>query len=379
MTLSESSLPSSPPLKRTPLFEEHRALGARLVEFGGWEMPVQYTGIIEEHRAVRSASGLFDVSHMGEFIVTGSGALDYLESLVPNNVEKLVPGQALYSHLCQEDGGTIDDLLIYCVEPDHYMIVVNAGTMEKDWNWFYEHGKDRQDISLENISEETALISLQGPSAIHIFSQLTSTDLAQLRYYHFIDGPVAGIPCRISRTGYTGENGFELYHHPAQAPELWQKLLSVGKPHGLLPVGLGARDTLRLEAGMCLYGHELSEEITPLEADLGWAIKLNKGHDFIGHAALTRQKEQGLERIRVGLRLNERAVARAHASVYQGDNVVGSITSGTMSISLGYPIAMAFVPPTLATSGTELSVEVRNRHISATVVALPFYKRPITQ
>ena len=365
----------SPLLKRTPLYDEHRALGARLVEFGGWEMPVQYSGVIEEHRAVRTAAGIFDVSHMGEFIVEGSGALDFLEGLVPNNVGKLEVNQALYSQICNEQGGTVDDLLIYHLGPDRYMVVVNAGTMEKDWAWFQQHAASHDDMTLENRSEQTALIAVQGPNALAILAPLASIDLDGIVYYHCTDGKVAEIPCIISRTGYTGEDGFELYHAAESAPRLWQAILAAGKPYGLLPAGLGARDTLRLEAGLCLYGHELDESITPLEADLGWSVRLKKGHEFIGRAALAQQKEAGLPRKRVGLTLTDRGVPRAECAIMHDGIQVGVVTSGTMSPTLSKSIAMGFVPPTLAAPGTTLAIEIRGKPVPAEVVPLPFYKR----
>ncbi len=367
---------AGPPLQRTPLFAEHQRLGARLVAFSGWEMPVQYRSIVEEHRAVRTAAGLFDVCHMGEFAVEGPGALEFLQSMVPNNVAKLAQGQALYSQICLADGGTIDDLLIYQRAPERYLVVVNAGTMEGDWAWFAEHAEGRDDLTLTNQSASTALIALQGPRAVAILAALAETNPADLRYYYSRPGRVAGIDCLISRTGYTGEDGFELYHSAEAAPALWQALLAAGQPLGLLPAGLGARDTLRLEAGLCLYGHELTQAITPLEADLGWSVRLKKGADFIGREALAQQKETGVARIRVGLALRDKTVARADSPIYDGEHQVGTLTSGTMSLTLGYPIGMGYVPPALAVPGTALTIEVRGKRVAAEVVALPFYHRP---
>ncbi len=372
--MSETDHPIT--LKRTPLFAEHQRLGARLVEFGGWEMPVQYRSIVEEHRAVRTAAGLFDVCHMGEFAVEGPGALEFLQGMVPNNVAKLAEGQALYSQICHADGGTVDDLLIYYLAPERYLVVVNAGTMEGDWDWFSTHAAGRTDLTLANRSAATGLIALQGPRAVEILTSIAETDPADIRYYHSRSGRVAGIECLISRTGYTGEDGFELYHDADQAVALWQALLAAGQPLGLLPAGLGARDTLRLETGLCLYGHELTEQITPLEADLGWSVRLKKGTDFIGRDALVRQKEDGLERLRVGLALRDKTIARADCAIYDGDDQVGVLTSGTMSLTLGYPIGMGYVPPDLAKVGTPLTVEVRGKRIPAEVVAMPFYRRP---
>jgi aminomethyltransferase len=362
-------------LKRTPLFEAHRELGARLVEFGGWEMPVQYSGILEEHRAVRERAGLFDVSHMGEFRVEGPGALAFLNGLVPNDVSKLTINQALYTQLCRPNGGTVDDLIIYHLGDDHYMTVVNAGTLDKDWAWIGEHAEGRADVTLTNISDETALIALQGPLALSILQPLTETDLSAIAYYHCQTGYVTGIGCLISRTGYTGEDGFELYHEAGRAVELWRALLEAGEPHGLLPAGLGARDTLRLEAGYCLYGHELSDEITPLEAGLGWTVKLNKAADFIGKQALADEKRDGLRRKLIGVELRERGIPRAGYPILRDGQQIGEVTSGTMCPTLGHAAALGFVPPGDAAPGTELAVEIRGKAIPAVVTPMPFYKR----
>ena len=362
-------------LKRTPLFDAHRELGARLVEFGGWEMPVQYSGILEEHRAVRERAGLFDVSHMGEFRVEGPGAQSFLNWLVPNDVSHLAINQALYSQLCRPDGGTVDDLLIYHLGDERYMTVVNAGTLEKDWAWIDEHAAGRADVTITNVSDETALIALQGPLALTILQPLTETDLSAIAYYHCLPGTVAGIECLISRTGYTGEDGVELYHPANRAVELWRALLKAGEPHGLLPAGLGARDTLRLEAGYCLYGHELSDDITPLEAGLGWTVKLNKDSDFIGKQALVTEKRDGLRRKLVGIKLSERGIPRAGYPILRDGQPIGEVTSGTMCPTLGHAAALGFVPPGAAVPGEELAVEIRGKTIPAVVTPLPFYKR----
>ena len=362
-------------LKRTPLFEAHRELGARLVEFGGWEMPVQYSGILEEHRAVRERAGLFDVSHMGEFRVEGPGALAFLNGLVPNDVSRLAINQALYTQLCRPDGGVVDDLIIYRLGDEQYMTVVNAGTLDKDWAWISEHAAGHDDFTLTNISDETALIALQGPLARTILKPLTTTDLDAIAYYHCQPGVVAGIDCLISRTGYTGEDGFELYHQADRAVELWRALLAAGESSGLLPAGLGARDTLRLEAGYCLYGHELSDDITPLEAGLGWTVKLNKADDFIGKQALIAEKRDGLRRKLIGVELRERGIPRAGYPILRDGKQVGEVTSGTMCPTLGHAAALGFVPPSDAAVGMELAVEIRGKAIPAVVVALPFYKR----
>ncbi len=364
-------------LKRTPLFESHRELGARLVEFGGWEMPVQYpSGILEEHRAVRERAGLFDVSHMGEFRAEGPGALAFLQSLVPNNVARLKQHQALYTQICRPDGGTLDDLLIYRLDEQRFMIVVNAGTTAKDWTWFGEHAAGHEGVTLTDISAETGLLALQGPLAISILQPLTDSPLDTIAYYHCLPGAVAGITCLISRTGYTGEDGFELYCAAGDAPALWRRLLEAGRPHGLSPAGLGARDTLRLEAGYCLYDHELTEDFTPLEAGLGWTVKLEKGGDFIGREALAQEKAQGLRRTLVGIELRERGVPRAGYPILREGRQIGTLTSGTMSPTLGRPIAMGYVPPAEAAPGGEIAVEIRGKPLAAIIVPLPFYKRP---
>jgi aminomethyltransferase len=369
-------------LQRTPLYGRHRELGARLVEFGGWEMPVSYSGILEEHRAVRQRAGLFDVCHMGEFRIEGPDALALLQSLVPNDVGKLVVNQALYTQLCLPSGGTIDDLLIYRLDLNTYMAVVNASTMPKDWAWFTEHAGRYPDVTLRNVSYETGLIALQGPYAESILQPLTSLDLASITYYHAGDGVVAGIDCLLSRTGYTGEDGFELYVAAEKVGALWDAVLEAGRPAGLLPAGLGARDTLRLEAGYCLYGHELNEEISPLEAGLGWTVRLNKGSDFIGRQALVDQKEQGLKRKLVGLLLRERGVPRAGYVIMRtnertgaADEHTGIVSSGTMCPTLDQAAALGYVTPEDAALGTRLAVEIREKPVAAEVVALPFYKR----
>lgn len=375
MTTDSASGAAPQPLLRTPLYEAHKALGARLVEFGGWEMPVRYSGDIAEHQAVRQRAGLFDVCHMGEFNASGPGALDFLQSLVPNNVARLAENQALYTQILRPDGGTLDDLIIYHRGPDRYMIVVNAGTMPKDWGWFGESAASKSDVTLENVSEATGLLALQGPLAQRILQPLTETPLDGIAYYHSLPGSVAGIDCLISRTGYTGEDGFELYCASQAVNDLWNRLLESGAPEGLLPAGLGARDTLRLEAGYCLYGHELTEEITPLEAGLGWTVKLDKGTDFIGREALATEKRDGLRRKLIGIELTERGVPRAGYRLLRDGAQVGELTSGTMAPSLNKPIGLGYAAPDTAV-GTSIAVEIRGKAVAATVVPLPFYKRP---
>jgi aminomethyltransferase len=359
-------------LKRTPLYEQHLALGARLVEFGGWEMPVQYSSILEEHRAVRTRAGLFDVSHMGEFKVEGKDALAFLQNLVPNDVGRLAIHQALYSQLCLPDGGTIDDLIIYYLAENHYMMVVNAANIDKDFAWVEKQARNF-DVQATNQSDATALLALQGPESLAILQPLTGENLSAIRYYHCTPGMVDGINCIISRTGYTGEDGFELYCAPVDVVKLWNDLLAAGKQHGLLPAGLGARDTLRLEAGYCLYGHELDEQTNPLEANLGWTVKLNKG-DFIGHDALLKVKEEGLKRKLIGIEMIERGVSRGGYAIYENDQQIGALTSGAPSPTLNKNIGMGYVEAAHAVAGKTVQIDIRGKRTAAQIVALPFYK-----
>ncbi len=382
------------PLRRTPLYECHLEQGARMVPFAGWEMPVQYAGVIDEHRAVRGAAGLFDVSHMGEVGVRGAGAERFLQRLTPNDVAQLVPGRAHYSGLLTERGTYVDDLLIYRLAADDFLVVVNASNAPRDLAWIREHAgpepaatrdtsetaetsKAADDLGtpeITDLSDSYALLALQGPRALAILEPLASPGVSGLRYYGFMRGEVDGVPAIISRTGYTGEDGFELYLQPDAAPRVWRRLLEAGAPHGLVPAGLGARDTLRLEAAMALYGHELDERTTPLEAGLSWVVKLGKG-DFMGRAALAEQGAAGVRRTLVGLEVRDRGIARQGHPVLAGGEVVGEVTSGTFSPTLGKAIGMAYVPPALAAPGTPLEVDVRGRKLAAVVVGLPFYRR----
>ena len=365
---------SNSPLKRTPLYEQHRVMGARLVEFGGWEMPVQYSSISEEHQAVRTRAGLFDVSHMGEFKMEGRDAQTFLQYLVPNDVSRLSTHQALYTQLCLPDGNVIDDLLIYSLGEQHYMLVVNAANIAKDLAWVQVQAEHFTNVVVTDQSDSTALIALQGPTALAILQALTPVDLSAIRSYHCATGSVAGIDCIVSRTGYTGEYGIELYCASVDVVRLWNKLLEVGKPYGLLPAGLGARDTLRLEAGYCLYGHELDEQTNPLEACLGWTVKLNSG-DFIGRDALLRVKAEGPHKLLVGIELLERGVPRCGYALYVQDQQIGSLTSGGPGLTVQKNIGMGYVEPAYATVGQQVYVEIRDKRVAAQIVALPFYKR----
>lgn len=361
-------------LKRTPLYDQHKALGARLVEFGGWEMPVQYTSILEEHEAVRTRAGLFDVSHMGEFKVEGQDALPFLQYLVPNDVARLALHQALYTQLCLPNGNVIDDLLIYHLADNHYMLVVNAANIDKDLAWVQDQAHHFHGVTISDQSATTALLALQGPSATNILQPLTDVKLDEIRYYHCKPGLVDNINCFISRTGYTGEDGFELYCASVDAPKLWNDLLTAGTGQGLLPAGLGARDTLRLEAGLCLYGHELDEQTNPLEARLGWTVKLAKGN-FIGRDALQQVKQQGPGRLLVGIELLERGVPRGGYPLYAGDRQIGQLTSGAPGPSVHKNIGLGYVEAAHAVNSQPVQVDIRGKRVSAQIAALPFYKR----
>lgn len=363
-------------LLRTPLHGEHLALGAKMVPFAGYEMPVQYpTGITAEHNAVRRAAGLFDVSHMGEFLVRGARALDFVQHVSSNDASRLEVGQAQYSTLLNEDGKLLDDLLVYRFF-GHYMLVVNGSNKDKDWAWMSRYA-DRFGVELTDRSEDIALLALQGPKAQAILAKLTGYDLDSIRYYRFewgpMSGPLEGITATYSRTGYTGEDGFELYLDAADAPAVWRALLEAGAPEGLLPAGLGCRDSLRLEMGYALYGNDLDERTSPLEAGLGWVVKLDKG-DFVGRDALLRQKEAGIGRKLVGFVLRERGFPRHGYPVSVGGEVVGEVTSGVSSPTLGLGIGMAYVPAESAKPGSEIGIVIRDRVVPAEVVRPPFHK-----
>jgi aminomethyltransferase len=358
-------------LKRTPLHAEHVRLGGKMVPFAGYEMPVQYpAGITAEHRAVREAAGLFDVSHMGEFVLRGKDALALIQRVAVNDASKLEVGQAQYSAMCRPNGGVIDDLLVYRFA-DRWMLVVNASNRDKDWEWVVQQSAG-MDVELEDRSDAIALLALQGPKARGVLARLTETDVEGVGYYRFVEGRVAGAPALIAGTGYTGEDGFELYVATDDATEVWNALLDAGAEAGLVPVGLGARDSLRLEMGYALYGNDLDEEHTPIEAGLGWITKLGKG-DFIGREVLAAQRERGVERTLVGLTLTERGFPRPGYEVLEGDQPVGVVTSGTVSPSLGAGIAMAWVPSRLAAVGSEVAISLRGKPAGARVVKTPFY------
>ncbi|HWC01738.1 MAG TPA: glycine cleavage system aminomethyltransferase GcvT [Methylomirabilota bacterium] len=357
-------------LKRTPLHAAHVRLGARMIPFGGWDMPVQYSGIVEEHRAVRGAVGCFDVSHMGEFEFRGPDSLRLLQRITTNDVAALQVGQVHYSLLCYEDGGIIDDLTLYRLADDHYMMTVNASNIDKDWAWVSSHLGSRVDA--RNVSEETGLIAVQGPHAERLVGGLADVDVGAIGYYHFRRGQVAGVPGIISRTGYTGEDGFELYLPAARTEQVWERLLAAGKGDGAVPVGLGARDTLRLEMKYALYGNDIDETANPLEAGLGWVVKPAKG-EFIGRTALEGVRAAGLRRRLVGFEMVERAVARHGYPILHGGSSVGIVTSGSYGPSVDRYIGIGYVPTALAAVDSAIAIEVRGRGQAARVVKTPFY------
>jgi glycine cleavage system T protein (aminomethyltransferase) len=366
-------------LRKTALNNAHRALGGRMVEFGGWDMPVQYpAGTVAEHLRTRTRAGLFDVSHMGEIDVRGTDAIAFVNRLVSNDASKLIDGQAQYSALTTPDGTVIDDLLVYRFAADRLLLVVNAGTTDKDWDWISSHQAEADNVELRNASAEFCQIALQGPAALSMLQKLTPTPLEEIKYYHFREGQVDGVDSIISRTGYTGEDGFEVYAAPDKAEQLWNKMLDAGdfgSDDGVLPCGLAARNTLRLEAGMCLYGHEIDETTTPLEANLGWITKLSKG-EFIGREALARQKEEGLTRKLVGFEMNDRGIARDGQDVLIDGQRVGRVTSGSPAPFLKKNIGMGYVPVESAREGQAIEIDVRGKMVGAQIVPLPFYKRP---
>lgn len=357
---------------RTPLFQIHRELGAKITEFGGFEMPLSYSGIIEEHRAVRSAAGLFDLSHMGEFELTGPQALELLERTLTNSAARLAEHQAQYTIMCADDGGTIDDLIVYKLEPERYMLCVNASNIGIDWGWLSDHAHG---ANLRDISAETALVALQGPQSIAILSRLTALRLSTIKRFHAAAGEVAGVKCLMARTGYTGEDGFELFCAANDGSGLFAAILAEGERDGAKPCGLGARDTLRMEAGLPLYGHELDRATSPLEAGLKTFVKF--GHDFVGESALAAQRDSGSGRRLVGIRtIDGKSIARQGYKLFTDGREAGVITSGTFAPSFDRPLAMAYLnQATLTASATSLEVQIRNRMVPVEIMPLPFYRR----
>ena len=365
---------STDALKQTPLNARHRAMGARMVGFGGWDMPVEYSGIVDEHLAVRTKAGLFDVSHMGEVEIAGADALAAVQRITSNDAAQLETGRAQYSALTTHEGTFVDDLLVYKLADAHFLLVINAANIDKDYAWIKQEVRPAGDVVAVNVSSRYALLALQGPLAGEILQPLTGVELRTIAYYHFATGEVAGVLATISRTGYTGEDGFELLVPPQAAERVWNALLDAGTGADLRPAGLGARDTLRLEAGMRLYGSDMDETTTVLEAGLGWVVGWDKAA-FNGKDALVRQKADGLERKLVGFELLDRGIARHGYDVHVGDEKVGVVTSGTHTPFLKKAIGMAYVPFELRKAGSELAIDVRGRRLRARVVPMPFYKR----
>lgn len=362
-------------LKKTPLLAMHEKYGGKIIDFGGWALPVQFAGIIEEHLAVRQQAGLFDVSHMGEIDVRGPQALDLVQKLITNDASKLVLNQVLYTPMCYPDGGIVDDLLVYRLAEDHFFLVVNASNIAKDFDWILKVAVGYPGAKVENLSDSIAQLALQGPLAEGILQKLTDTELSTIAYYHCRQGvSVAGCRCLVSRTGYTGEDGLEIYSKPEDAATLWEAILEEGSDEGVVPVGLGARDTLRFEARLPLYGHEINQEITPLEAGLGIFVKLEKP-DFIGRDVLVRQKEEGLRRKLVGFEMVDRGIPRQGYPIAKDGVEVGFVSTGSYSPTLEKNIGLGYVPVDLSKTGTELEVVIRGKGVKAKVIRTPFYQR----
>jgi len=368
-------LPAPGPLKKTPLNARHRSLGARMVEFGGWDMPVEYSGIVDEHLAVRTRAGLFDVSHMGEIEIAGADALKAVQHITSNDASRLALNQIQYSALTTPEGTFVDDVLVYKMRDDHFMLVVNASNIIKDFHWIASHIAGQGDAVAVNTSSRYALLALQGPAARDVLQSMTGMNLAELKYYWFTTGEVANVLATISRTGYTGEDGFEVFVPPAAAERVWDAILNAGRSAGVVPAGLGARDTLRLEASMRLYGNDMDETTTIVEADLQWIVGWKKT-EFLGSDVLRRQKADGAPRKLVGFEMLDRAIGRHGYDVFVNGAKAGVVTSGTQTPFLKKAIGMAYVPVDRSTPGTELEIDIRGRRARASVVPMPFYKRP---
>lgn len=366
-------------LKRTPLYPEYERFGARTVDFGGWDMPVQFAGIKDEHEATRTAAGLFDVSHMGEIIVKGPKAEDFLQKVSTNDVSKLGINRAHYTFSCYENGGTVDDYLIYKLDENEFLLVVNAGNIDKDYEWFVKNNDYSEDeVQIINDSDNWALLALQGPKAETILQKLTATDLSEIKFFAFQeDVKIEGVehPALVSRTGYTGEDGFEIYLNAESGRDLWNKILEAGEDQGIQPVGLGARDTLRFEAGLPLYGQELSPEITPIEAGLKFAVKVDKESDFVGKEVLKEQVENGAKRKVVGIEMIDKGIPRTGYEVFYNDEEIGVVTTGTRAPTVGKNIGNILIKTEFAEIGNEVEIQVRKRRLKAKIVKTPFYKR----
>ncbi|WP_138415825.1 glycine cleavage system aminomethyltransferase GcvT [Aquibacillus sediminis] len=364
-------------VKRTPIFPEYEKLGAKTVDFGGWDMPVQFAGIKKEHEATRTKAGLFDVSHMGEIYVEGPNSEEFLQTVLTNDLSKITKKRAQYTVMCYPDGGTVDDLIVYKLDEDQFLLVVNAANTDKDFEWLKKHKIDG--VSITNHSDAYGQIAIQGPKAEEVLQKLTSTDLSTIKFFRF-DYPVTfkGVKgnALVSRTGYTGEDGFEIYLDAEVVRDLWNQILTAGEDVGIEPVGLGARDTLRFEANLALYGQELSETISPIEAGLGFAVKTDKQVDFIGKDVLAKQKQQGTRRKLVGIEMIDKGIPRHGYDVFHDNEKIGFVTTGTQSPTLQKNIGLALVQTDYTALDTEVLVQVRNRQLKAKVVSTPFYKRP---
>ena len=364
--------------RRTQVYEYHKKHG-NIVEYAGFDLPVWFEGIIPECRSVRNNCGIFDVSHMGRVVAEGKGAESFLNQLTTNDVSKLAVGRGQYSLFCNAKGGILDDLTIFRIGTLRYLVVYNAGNRDKNWNWLLKN-KTRTDVTVSDVSDDVAMFAVQGPRASTVLWNVSGARLDEVEKYGTKDVKVAGIPCLLTRSGYTGEDGFEIYvwntsvKEPSNAVKVWEKLLSSGRDVGISPVGLGARDVLRLEAGMCLYGNDIDENTSPVEARLSWVVRLEKS-DFVGKSATMRLKEQGPTRVRVGFKMNEKGIPRQGQDIFEDTEVVGKVSSGTFSPTLSLGIGMGYVPPSLATIGKKFGVGIRDRRVQAEVVKLPFYQR----
>lgn len=360
-------------MKRTPLYDKHLQYNGKLIDFGGWELPVEYSGILAEHEAVRTKAGLFDVSHMGEVLVTGKDAEYFVQHVVTNDISTMSDNQIFYSTMCYENGGVVDDLLIYRYNTEKYFLVINASNTDKDYDWFVK--QKFGDVIIENVSSNYAEVALQGPNAQKILQKLTTKNLDEIEFFHFADNiQINGINALVSRNGYTGEDGFEIYVTPQDAPILWDILLVTGKEYGLIPAGLGARDTLRFEVCLPLYGQEISQDITPLEAGLGFFVKLQKD-EFIGKDALVKQKNEGLKRKLVGFEMVDRGIARSHFDVFADGKKIGFVTTGTFSPTLKNNIGLALIDIDYTAINTEIEIAIRNKNLKAKVIKKPFYNK----
>lgn len=360
-------------MKKTALTQTHIDLGAKMVEFAGYYMPIQYSNLIQEHEQVRKGVGVFDVSHMGEFLISGEKALDLIQYVTSNDASKLTIGKVQYSCLPNENGGIVDDLLVYRVKEDEYLLVVNASNIDKDWDWISKHN-EKFGATMRNISYDYSLLAIQGPKAIEVLQKLTDVNLSEIEYYNFVVGPMAGLPyVIISNTGYTGAGGFEIYMKNSEAETIWNAVFEAGKEFGILPAGLGCRDTLRLEMAFCLYGNDINDTTSPIEAGLGWITKFTK--DFVNKEYIQNHKTNGTSKKLVGFEMIDKGIPRQHYPIVDANgNVIGEVTSGTQSPSLGKAIGMGYVAMSHTSENSEIYIEVRGKHLKAKVVKTPFYK-----